>query len=120
MLLVRCFLGGGVLVSDLRSRKYYIKGTDGMTKIKECPFCGGEAYLSEARNNYACLDTVCCTHCGARFHGNDVESAIRGWNKRYALPAKKPKTVLGNINFEELHKATIFATPKRLEQVFAD
>lgn len=51
-----------------------------MTKLKPCPFCGGEAstYVAYDDNYY-----VCCDECGCGLPVyNTEEEAIEAWNKR--------------------------------------
>lgn len=67
-----------------------------MSKLKECPFCGGEPYLEErsrvvARGEKTRAAYVRCTVCGARQGWVDIyehgrkkakEIAIDLWNQR--------------------------------------
>ena len=51
-----------------------------MTKLKPCPFCGGEA------STYVAYDDgyyVCCDECGCGLPVyNTEEEAVEAWNKR--------------------------------------
>lgn len=55
-------------------------------KLKECPFCGGEGWLSEYFRNYfnfKCYYEVICKACFSK--GRERKSkagAISAWNKR--------------------------------------
>ena len=54
-----------------------------MTKLKPCPFCGGEAYIAHRRDerfwNYYCG----CVDCGVETLGHDrKKEAIEAWNRR--------------------------------------
>ena len=70
-----------------------------MTKLKPCPFCGGEAKLERGTTQ---LDNfVYCSDCGSgtRFF-NTKQSAIEAWNRRE--PTDKIVEQLEQIqNFEE-------------------
>ena len=49
-------------------------------KLRECPFCGGEAYLSD----YSTKPYAYCNTCGASMpdrHQTEAE-AIEAWNRR--------------------------------------
>ena len=50
-------------------------------ELKQCPFCGGEAELSE--DEFFCRYSVACTECGAGTdaYGNERD-AMDAWNKR--------------------------------------
>lgn len=51
------------------------------TKLKPCPFCGGEALAMMYRNRGAY--TVCCAVCNSRTaEFANEEAAIKAWNKR--------------------------------------
>lgn len=51
-------------------------------KLKRCPFCGGEASLSDEPDKYYKY-TVYCTKCGIRTLSEHIESiAIHAWNRR--------------------------------------
>ena len=50
-------------------------------ELKPCPFCGGEAELSE--DEFFCRYSVVCTKCGAETAAYGVEQdAIDAWNNR--------------------------------------
>lgn len=49
-----------------------------MTKLKPCPFCGGEAKLIDDDLSY-----VICTECGIHpYHRISLRDAIEAWNTR--------------------------------------
>ena len=51
----------------------------GETKLRECPFCGGEAECYELiLEGWLCG----CKKCGVAFHKLTEEEAIEAWNKR--------------------------------------
>ena len=51
-----------------------------MTELKPCPFCGGEAKISDMGYPH----WVFCEKCGARIHGytTDERDSIEAWNRR--------------------------------------
>ena len=52
-----------------------------MVKLKNCPFCNGEA-----RRYYGHTDSygIVCKKCGAKIYGYASKaSATKAWNKRY-------------------------------------
>lgn len=58
-----------------------------MNELKSCPFCGGEAFLSEFIYDlaYGCVITnfVECNGCHATtFEYDTEEEAIEAWNRR--------------------------------------
>lgn len=57
-----------------------------MADLLPCPFCGGEAQLSEGISYY-----VFCPDCGAEGPWDDDgrDKAVNGWNARY-LPKSAP------------------------------
>jgi len=65
------------------------KLTSEMTKLKPCPFCGGEAELSSGKFDGKETSYVLCTKCGSRGEFFSVspkyasaERAIEAWNRR--------------------------------------
>ena len=68
-----------------------------MDKLRECPFCGGEAEICkevppERLNHYDCVDDytmffIGCKKCKARgwlwVGGNKIPEAIKEWNTRH-------------------------------------
>lgn len=57
-------------------------------KLKNCPFCGGEAYITN-EDNYGYVDDeflICCEKCGLQFgfanQYETAEEAIEAWNTR--------------------------------------
>lgn len=77
-----------------------------MTKLRRCPFCGGEFAsvfrIGENRENYAnpeYFEVICDVHnggCGAAIGGEypTEEEAISAWNKR----AEEINTAADNVN----------------------
>lgn len=55
-----------------------------MEKLKPCPFCGGEAFITPIITNYyEPRFTVFCKECNAKSkYCKDEESAIAAWNRR--------------------------------------
>lgn len=61
-------------------------------ELKPCPFCGGEASLSEGRKNSMPHAYVECLECGAssdisekpvlKYNTDSVDEVIEKWNKR--------------------------------------
>lgn len=61
------------------------------TKLKPCPFCGGEAeYLNNNKFNMLCV--VMCKRCGAIIAKVKKHTAIEAWNKRSDETNGKQKT----------------------------
>ena len=48
------------------------------SKLKPCPFCGGEARTWEDFDGWR----LYCTKCDATFRGGTAEELIEAWNKR--------------------------------------
>lgn len=57
------------------------------SKLKECPFCGGEADFEVTEYpNEPTLYVVFCTRCRAKgSYGFSVTSSIINWNMRYDI-----------------------------------
>ena len=54
-----------------------------MEEIKTCPFCGGEAELSEGDREYFEMHLIYCMKCGVNTGNcNSEEEAIFIWNTR--------------------------------------
>lgn len=57
------------------------------TKLKPCPFCGGEAKVYDKGYGYDHKGFVVCT-CGAQMvcqydgDSNPIEKAVENWNRR--------------------------------------
>lgn len=57
-----------------------------MEKLKECPFCGGEAYQPvnmEWSDNVYDDWVIDCKECGARVFNVTPEEVVTSWNTRY-------------------------------------
>lgn len=52
-----------------------------MTKLKPCPFCGGEAAISHYDNRSAVICMSCLNQTAAWDDRND-DMAIEAWNRR--------------------------------------
>lgn len=53
-----------------------------MTELKPCPFCGGEAIITDVVC-YMTIPGVECTSCTAMVVGDEtIEEAIDAWNRR--------------------------------------
>lgn len=54
-----------------------------MTKLKRCPFCGGEAKLYEPIEGFHMWVVACnkCA-CGTNYDNDTKEEAIKAWNTR--------------------------------------
>ena len=52
-------------------------------KLKPCPFCNGEAILSDHADGYYGLYVIVCDGCGVMTdYYNTAEEAIEAWNRR--------------------------------------
>lgn len=57
--------------------------------IKNCPFCGTEAYVGDTWNGTFAV--ICCL-CGCQtMHYRKVEDAVEKWNRRVELPDRHQK-----------------------------
>jgi Lar family restriction alleviation protein len=60
-----------------------------MKKLKPCPFCGGEATITEdgeriGTNRQSCM--IVCFNCGARLESNEeYEQCGEQWNTRFEI-----------------------------------
>ena len=60
-----------------------------MTKLKPCPFCGGEAYIcrTDFLNSESFYGVRCCDCESSSSQQYDTElEAIKAWNTRYEPP----------------------------------
>lgn len=46
--------------------------------LEPCPFCGGEAHLTDAQHTHAGVDMILCENCGCRMYSGTIEK----WNTR--------------------------------------
>ena len=54
-----------------------------MEEIKPCPFCGGEAWMSNFAGSMDFYPTVECTTCGCNSGlCMTVDKAVERWNRR--------------------------------------
>lgn len=54
-----------------------------MTKLKRCPFCGGEASLEVIRENEVAFCCVECDQCGINTYSNtNMKEVVDMWNTR--------------------------------------
>lgn len=62
-----------------------------MTKLKRCPFCGGEAgieqceditYNAKGKSRIYPYTAIYCVDCGARIEEQDEEELVDMWNTR--------------------------------------
>lgn len=56
-------------------------------KLKPCPFCGGEAKVDYAINDYnrwgvSCNTCGCVVEVGFGDYEDTVEEAVKAWNRR--------------------------------------
>ena len=52
-------------------------------KLRECPFCGGEAYVTSYATRRAVFHVVKCGRCDAQGHSAfDTYDAVMSWNIR--------------------------------------
>lgn len=51
------------------------------TKLKPCPFCGGEATAYDVAG-VACPVRIICDECWAAIEGDTEKDAIAAWNRR--------------------------------------
>lgn len=61
-----------------------------MTKIKPCPFCGGEAHTTEFRNPIDNIHAVQCDCCAAAVCAYNEADAIEFWNERVDEAKEEP------------------------------
>ncbi len=59
-------------------------------KLKNCPFCGGEAYLGESWEQTKIVQCSVCG-CGTRHFLNKLD-AVETWNKRTPAPGTSAGT----------------------------
>ena len=55
------------------------------TKLRKCPFCGGEAeIISDSPNGEMASFAVMCKRCNSMtaFYLDDTKRAVRAWNTR--------------------------------------
>ena len=50
-------------------------------KLRECPFCGGEAFEYYSGNQFEICEVV-CKECGCRSKRKTEDEAIAAWNNR--------------------------------------
>lgn len=67
----------------------WLIGETGMTGLKPCPFCGGEARLHHGSNGINKTSFVMCEGCCVKTEGTEIstryssdEKAIDVWNRR--------------------------------------
>lgn len=54
-----------------------------MTKLKRCPFCGGEASLEVIRENEVAFCCVECDQCGiSTYSSTNMKEVVDMWNTR--------------------------------------
>ncbi len=54
-----------------------------MTKLKRCPFCGGEASLEVIRENEVAFCCVECDQCGiSTYNSTNMKEVVDIWNTR--------------------------------------
>lgn len=54
-----------------------------MTKLKKCPFCGGEASLEVIRENEVAFCCVECDQCGiSTYSSTNMKEVVDMWNTR--------------------------------------
>ena len=54
-----------------------------MTKLKRCPFCGGEASLEVIRENEVAFCCVECDQCGiSTYSSTNMNEVVDMWNTR--------------------------------------
>lgn len=54
-----------------------------MTKLKRCPFCGGEASLEAIRENEVAFCCVECDQCGiSTYSSTNMKEVVDMWNTR--------------------------------------
>lgn len=54
-----------------------------MTKLKRCPFCGGEASLEVIRENEVAFCCVECDQCGiSTYSSTNMKEVVDIWNTR--------------------------------------
>lgn len=71
-----------------------------MDDYKNCPFCGGEAYLSEDSKGFM----IECFGCGVSMGGNwTKDSVLEAWNKRTVVEDTVIDVFIGDV-FESGHK----------------
>lgn len=51
-------------------------------KLKPCPFCGEEPFITAAKTAH-CNVRICCNGCTAVVYSVSSSSAIKQWNDRY-------------------------------------
>jgi Lar family restriction alleviation protein len=56
-------------------------GVSGMSELKPCPFCGGEAEATEYNDSDY---TIMCKNCHAEIGWREKAEAIAAWNRRAA------------------------------------
>lgn len=61
-----------------------------MAELRECPFCGGKAYIDkymQPKEEYRVRCLYCHTSFG-RCAGLSKKEAIKAWNRRYIPPSE--------------------------------
>ena len=97
-------------------------------KLKECPFCGGDATLFRKD----CAHYIVCADCRARTNGYDTPNeAIRAWKNRIAYTTDEWCTdckrydietilnLLSHANMESIQLRKMTTTSFRVEIVFS-
>ena len=52
-------------------------------KLRNCPFCGGEAMANESSWQGWWYGWVVCPKCGVKIERQTKADAIEAWNRRY-------------------------------------
>ena len=73
-------------------------------KLRNCPFCGGQAYANETDWKGWWHGWVICEKCGVKIDKQTKDEAIEAWNKRVADDGK-------TLTCFKCHGAGVYGVP---------